>query len=411
MRISLLFRKLTALGVLLLAGPSLLLAQVSLQDLGVKIVSKNTYYTITSIKESPEPGFLKFSITSAHAVYQVEGVLPLMKVLHEIEVIEKIRRNEQTSGFFDGAASSVEDTADGFVKLVSHPIESGKGLGKAAGKIGSSIGGLFRDKEQGEKTSFKDSLIGQSERELAKNYQVDVYTTNTYLKNLLNSMAKARAGGKGAIFAVSFLIPVGLIGAAITVSSVNGAADQLINDSSKGELFQLNKQALLELGCPSADVERFVNSPYYTPREVTYIRTYLEKLKHAVGFRDVLKVAADLKNPLDIKKVLYTLQIAAEEAQKDPYSFDHIEIKGDGLWASTQKKLVWILPYDYLQNNRHGELLLNQATDEWKSDPKRQFEIWNAGQVKQDFLRAASRRGVKLQWFRLWGGIKNNAQV
>ncbi len=404
-------RKIAAFFILWTVCPSLILAQVSLTDLGARIVPKNTYYEIFSVQESQEPGFLKFSVKSAHAAYQVEGVLPLMKILHEIEVIEKIRRNEENSGFFDGAASSVEDTADGFVKLVSHPIESGKGLGKAAGKIGSSIGGVFRRKEEGEKTSFKDSLIGQSERELAKNYQVDVYTANTYLKNLLNSMAKARAGGKGAIFAVSFLIPIGLIGAAVTVSSVNGAADQLINDSSKGELFQLNKQALLELGCPSADVERFVNSQYYTPREATYIRVYLEKIKHAVGFRDILKVAADLKNPHDIKKILHTLQIAAEEAQKDPYVFDHIEIKGDGLWAATEKKLVWILPYDYLQNNRHGELLLNQAVDEWKIDPKRQFEVWNAGQVTQDFLRAASRRGVKMQWFRLWGGIKNNAQV
>ena len=404
-------RKAAVFVILWLACPALVLGQVSLQDLGARIVQKNTYYNIVSVQESAEPGFLKFSVTSAHATYQVEGVLPLIKILHEIEVIEKIRRNEETSGFFDGAASSIEATGDGFVKLVSHPIESGKGLGKAAGKVGSSIGGVFRHKEEGEKSSFKENLIGQSERELAKNYQVDVYTTNTYLKNLLNSMAKARAGGKGAIFAVSFLIPVGLIGLAVTASGVNGAADQLINDSSKGELFQSNKQALLELGCPSADVERLLNSPYYTPRETTYIRTYLEKLKHATGFRDILKMAADLKNPLDIKKVLYTLQIAADEAQKDPHAFDRIQIKGDGLWASNQKKIIWILPYDYLQNNRHGGLLLDQAVDEWKTDPKRQFEIWNAGQITPDFLRSASRKGVKVQWFRLWGGVKNNAEV
>ena len=133
--------KTAAFLVLAFACPALVFAQVSLQNLGERIVQKNTYYDIVSVQESPEPGFLKFSVNSAHAKYQVEGVLPLMKILHEIEVVEKIRRNEETSGFFDGAASSVQATGDGFVKLVSHPIESGKGLGKAAGKIGSSIGG------------------------------------------------------------------------------------------------------------------------------------------------------------------------------------------------------------------------------------------------------------------------------
>lgn len=405
-------RRLTVLAVLWLGCPALLVAQVPFADLGVRIVPRNAYYSILSAEESEDPGFLDFTVNSAHASYKVEGVLSLMKVLHEIEVIEKIRRSEEGSGFVAGAASSVESTADGFVKLVKNPIESGKGLGRAVGKIGTSIEGVFREKEEGEKTSFKDSLIGRSERELAKEYQVDVYTTNPNLKKLLSGMARARASGKGVAVVATFLIPVaGIAGIALTASSVNGRADQLVNDSSKPELFRLNKQALLALKIPAADVDRFINSSYYTPREATYIRTYLESLRYAVGFRDVFKIASEIQNSLDAEKILYSLQIAAAEAQKDPYVFDHIEVKGDGLWAVTEKKAVWILPYDYLQNNRHGAVILDQAVEEWKTYPKRDFEIWSAGQVKQDFLRAASARGVKLQWFRLWGGAKSRGQI
>lgn len=400
------------LAVLCLGCPALLLAQVSFADLGVRIIPRNTYYNILSVEESENPGFLEFTVNSSHASYKTEGVLSLIKLLHEIEVIEKINRSEEGSGFVAGAGSTVESTADGFVKLVKDPIESGKSIGRAVGKVGTSIGGVFREKEEGEKTSFKDSLIGRSERELAKEFQVDVYTDNPNLKKLLNKMARARAGGKGIAVVASFLIPVaGIAGIALTASSVNGKADLLVNDSSKPELFRINKQALLALKIPAADVERFINSPYYTPREATYIRTYLEQLRYAIGFREVFKIASEIQSSADAEKILYTLQMAAGEAQKDPYVFDHIEVKGDGLWAATEKKVVWILPYDYLQNNRHGGILLDQAVEEWKTYPKRDFEIWTAGQVKQDFLRAASARGVKLQWFRLWGGAKSRGQI
>lgn len=398
-------RKWAVFAFLCFVVPHLATAELSLDDLSVRIAPRNAYYTLDSIRESSNPGFLEFTVHSAHADYKVEGVLPLVKLLHEIEVVEKIRRNEDTSGFFDGAASSVENTADGFVKLITNPIESGKGLGKAAGKLGSSISGIFRDKEEGEKG---DSWVAKSERELAKNYKVDVYTDNPYLKKLLKSMARSRAGGKGMAAIASFLIPVGAVaGVALTASSVNGTADQIVNDSSRPEIFKLNKQALLELKMPVADVERFINSKVYSPREATYIRTYLEKLRFAANFRDVFKTASEIQNLEDAEKILWSLQIAAQEAQKDPYLFDSIEIKGDGIWARAEQKLIWILPYDYLQNNRHGDLLLQQAVDEWKIDPKRQFEIWSAGQVTQDFLRAASARGVKVQWFKLWGGAKS----
>lgn len=412
MKNSLIPRRLAALAVLWLGCPPFLLAQVSFADLGVRIIPRNAYYSILSVEESENPGFLEFTVNSAHASYRIEGVLSLIKALHEIEVIEKIRRSEEGSGFFAGAGSTVGSTADGFVKLVKNPIESGKGLGRAVGKIGTSIGGVFREKEAGEKTSFKDSLIGRSERELAKEYEVDVYTSNPNLKKLLNGMAKARASGKGVAVVASFLIPVaGIAGIALTASSVNGKADILVNDSSKPELFRVNRQGLLALKIPAADVDRFINSPYYTPREATYIRTYLEQLRYAIGFRDVFKIASEVQSYVDAEKILYALQIAAAEALKDPYVFDHIEIKGDGVWAATEKKVVWILPYDYLQNNRHGSILLDQAVEEWRTYPKRDFEIWSAGQVKQDFLRAASARGIKLQWFRLWGGAKSRGQI
>jgi len=36
----------------------------------------------------------------------------------------------------------------------------------------------------------------------------------------------------------------------------------------------MNEKALLDLGFPKEKVLRFLNHPYYTPREITYFRFY-----------------------------------------------------------------------------------------------------------------------------------------
>ena len=109
-------------------------------DLPKSFSLQSSYYSVDSVNQIEEPGFLKFRVNSSHAVYEVEGLLPLQKLLHEIEIIEQIKRHESGTGFADGAADSVKATGSGFVRLVAHPIQSGKGVGQAVGKLGEKAG-------------------------------------------------------------------------------------------------------------------------------------------------------------------------------------------------------------------------------------------------------------------------------
>lgn len=404
-------RKVFFLMLLTAVCPYLVFGELSFYDFGLPVPVKSEYYSVESMKEGPDPGFLTFKVRSAHAVYETEDVLSLIKLLHEIEVIEKIRRNENTSGFFDGAASSVEATADGLVKLVTSPIQSGKSIGRAAGKVGRSIGGLFRSKEEGEKSSFGESVLGSAERELAKQFGVDVYTRNPYLKALLRKMARARVGGKSFVFLATFLIPVGAISVAVTAGGINGGADQLVNDNDRMELYRLNKNALVQMLVPAADAEKFLNSPYFTPREATYIRTYMEQLHKTLGFRQILKAAAAAKSESEAHKILYSARLAAEQAKNNPESFQHIEIWGDGLKAVSTTEVIYILPYDYLQKNPQGKDLLNKAADEFSGSGKMHAEIWNGGLVDSAFKREAEARGVRIRSELLWKDLKNHEQV
>ncbi len=393
-----LFRRLVFLNFFLSASTAFG-ATLTLQslDLPKTFPIKSEFYTVSpTVQESSEAGFLKFTVTASHATYQEEGLAPLAKLLKEVEVIERIKTKKEGSGFVDGAADSVATTGKGLVNIVAHPVNSAKGLGSAAGSIGRGIGGVFKKKEEGEKTSFGDKLMGSAERELANQYGVDVYTRNPYMQEVLRRMAKARMGGKGAVFVVQLLIPVGLVASvALTAGSINGNADKIINDKSRTELFRLNQEALVQMGFGPDDVNSFLNNSHFSPRESTYVRFYLETLQNVRGFRDIFKKAKDAKSIWDARKIIYVAQIAADSAQKTKYK--NIKVYKEGLALDEDTKAILITPYDYLDKASLGESVLDRVGDIKKNWGKNSVEIWNAGKVTLGFSSAAFLKGAKTQ--------------
>ena len=171
--------------------------------------SKSPYAKIVSIQENRQfPGFLTFTVTSPHGSYTVHGLTNLRKFLREIDVIEQLNANEDTgSGIADGAVGSIKDTGTGLKNLAVHPVDSVEGIGKGIGKLGGKIGGAFRKKEAGEKG---DGFLSSTKRQIAKQLGVDVYSRNADLQARLDSMAKARMGGRGIVTVATFFMPVGL---------------------------------------------------------------------------------------------------------------------------------------------------------------------------------------------------------
>ncbi len=379
-------------------SPAVLWADPSLKELELPatIVTDSPYFTLDpKAEKAEEEGFLKFHLEAQHASYAVEGIAPLQKLLREVEVIEKIRRDEESSGFMDGVSGSIESTKDGFVSLVTRPKDSVKGMGKAAGVLGRKMGGVFRKKEEGEKASFSEKLLGGSERELAKQFGVDVYTSNPYMRETLTQMAKARLGGKGAAAITKFLLPVaGIISVTLTASGINAMADQLINSKSRGDLFYLNKEALLALQFSPAEVNVLLNLPYYSPRETTYMRFYLEELKAVNGHREILKKAIESKSLREARGILYAAQMAAD-GMPEGAPYERLNCFAEGFAAADSNKVIFITPYDYLDPSALGDRVLNRALGLKKEWQKSSVEIWNAGKISTGFSTAAFLKGIK----------------
>lgn len=358
--------------------------------------SKSPYAKVVSIQENTQyPGFLTFSVASPHGNYMVRGLTNLRKCLREIDVIESLNASESTGGgIADGAVDSIKDTGTGLKNLVVHPVDSVEGIGRGAGKLGDKIGGLFRKKEKGEEG---DSFLSSTKRQLAKKLGVDVYSRNPDLQARLDSMAKANMGGRGIVTVATFFMPVGLIASAVmTVSNINTAADQLVDDNDRSDLFQLNKKALLDMGFSQEKVTRFLNHPYYTPRELTYMRFYLEKLKRVQGFQVLLDRANQAVSDIPADKILHETQIAADSIGSTPRAMKLVVIP-EGIILASEDKVTMITAYDFLDNSVLGSRVTEKASSFRKTLGKRSAEIWNGGAVSSAFGGTVLTKGIKVQ--------------
>lgn len=386
---------------------------VTLQDLRLPkdfYPAQSPYAQVVSVQENRQfPGFLTFSITSPHGDYLVRGLTNLRKCLHEIDVIEQLNTSEDAgSGITDGAVDSIRDTGRGLTNLAIHPVNSVTGIGKGIGKLGGKIGGVFQKKEKGEKG---DGFLSSTKRELAKKLGVDVYSRNVFLQAKLDSMAKARLGGRGIITAATFFIPVGLVASAImTVSNINSAADQLVNDSDRVDLYKLNKKALLDLGFLKEKVVQFLDHPYYTPREITYFRFYLEKLKRVQGFEMLLEQALQAVSEIPADKILHEAQVVAESIGDAPRAMRLILIP-EGIILANEDKVALITVYDFLDNPVLGSRLTDRAISYRQSLGKRSAEIWNGGAVSSGFGGTILLKGIKVQRMCLFESSNQPADI
>lgn len=374
--------------------PSLALGSFSLSQVPRSIPLKNDYYAIQNVQRAGEPGILRFEISSAHSLYTVEGFLPLVKTLKEIEIIERVKAQDR-EGFFSGAKDSVGATASGLGNLVVHPVNSAKGLGKAAGKLGRSMGGMFSKKEEGEKSSFGEKLTGGGQRETARKIGADVYTRNPHLKNLINEISNARLGGRGAVMVISFLIPVAAIATiAMSAGTINSAADQIVNDKDRTELYKLNKQALAIMGFKNDDIIRFLGRTELTPREQTYFRFYLDAFKSIEGSGTVFEGMLNARSGWEVFRRLYEAQMAAGA---DYNKFARIWSYPEGIAVlELSGRMIFFTAYDELDTDDLGKKVLVRMQF-LRSKNQVPIEIRNGGFITDDFRAQAHRQKVSVK--------------
>ncbi len=377
------------------AGPAY--ADISWKDLALPATqfSENSrYHQVNSVREDPSaPGFLLFSVSNDTVGIQVEGLVALKKWIQEAAVLGQLGGDTGAArGVAGGAVESIKGTGRGLKNLVLHPVNSAKGLGAAAGRVGDKVGDAFREKEDGEKG---DDFLSSTKRQIAAKLGVDVYTRNEQLQDKLSSMARQQMGGRGVVMVANFFLPIGFIASAVvTVSNINNSADQLVNDKDRIDLYKINKDALVRLGIPENGAVALLNNPRYTPREATYLRFYLEKLSNLEGYKTLAGLAAQVAEDLPARKLLHEMQIAAD-AMAGLNDAVAIRAVPEGLLLERKNGMILIGGYDYLTTSPLGDRLIRKAGEYRNQYQKSSAEIWSGGVVTPKFSGALLLNGIK----------------
>ena len=108
------------------------------------IPQKTDYYTIDSEVRLQSPYYV-FTVNSASGdSFEVKGITSLIKVCHEISVIELFKQTEQGSQVWAGARTSLLNVGKGAKQIVIHPGDSAVALGRSVARTTRGVGRFFK---------------------------------------------------------------------------------------------------------------------------------------------------------------------------------------------------------------------------------------------------------------------------
>jgi hypothetical protein len=224
-------------------------------------------------------GYLNtYQIDSKFGTFTAVSTAVLRKRIGEINAMIVMEKVQGSKEYIDSIKEGGLDAMNSALSLITSPVKtiSGavQGLGAAFSRVGESMFGAQRS--QSEESKVKD-LIGFSttKRQYAYQFDVDVYSDNQKLQDMLNKISWAGYAGSLTWSAAMAAVPGGA-GVAMTVIGSNKLLNQVFQNTPPVELRKMNAEKLANMGVHPEVADAFINNSIFSPREQTL-------LVHAMG--------------------------------------------------------------------------------------------------------------------------------
>ena len=242
-----------------------------------------------------------YVVTAPQGEFTVTATHGLCKLVREVNAIQEIAVLEKTEAFSHSAVESAKGLGKGAKNLVTKPGKTFKGAAKGAGQMFRDLGDRMSGGED-ESSEVEDSsvkqILGFSKAKQGYAYQfgVDVYSNNETLQKYLNQIAWASFSG-GMTFKVATSVATsGLAGAALTVTSTTAALEEVIRDTTPGDLREMTREKLREEGIGEDLINLFIRNEELSPRHQASIAASLMAMKGVEGRRYLVRRAANAKS-------------------------------------------------------------------------------------------------------------------
>jgi len=235
-----------------------------------------------------------YTLHSDYGDVQVTSTAKLMKYIHEVNAVAKMKEIQGTDEFAKGMKNKAGAVIEGAGDLITDPVGTVgttiSGVGKLFSRAGENMFGGARSDSEG---SRMGSLLGyaKAKREIGYKLGVDVYSHNEILQKELNELSSA--GGTGTLVMSGLLMAVpGGAGAAVSVAGGTKMMTNLVYwDKSPADLRKMNRERLASMGVNKDVADIFIANGIYTPREQTLLVEALFNMSKTSGRDEYIKLA------------------------------------------------------------------------------------------------------------------------
>lgn len=347
---------------------------------------KGTLYQID--REVPTDGFLmKFTVQSDFGTFYPKSPEMVATLLIEIAAIQQLEDISKSEVFIDGLKKSGKEIGREVKTLVTEPVKTIKGAGTGIGRFFQrtyrttktsvqKLGDKISEEDQanqaapgsdsklpgaapkeGKGSSDTDlaeagmkmagntviNILGYNDqrRQLAKQLQVDPYTTNTVLADKLDEVAWAAFAGGLGVKAVKMVVPASM------VLSVSTTLTGWVWDVPPGDLRVFNESALLTIGVTQESVDNFLKNRWYTLTLQGRLVRALIQLKQAEDRAEVIALALTVSSEDQARFVTEAVELLAHY-HKHVFPITKINVNSTVIGQLKKGAFVFPTPLDYV---------------------------------------------------------------
>lgn len=370
-----------------------------------------------------EGDYYIYNIHTPHATYMCKGTHALVQYAYESEIIEMFLNSKHSEQIVDGVGEYFTQSLKGVGNLITHPVDSVKGIGRSfdvmAKSVGSDVKKELSSNAANKNRVDRDVLPGSSmySRELLKiafSLRTDAYTLNPHMQGLLTTLASKREIGRAFFSMVTWVIPGGSAfsvgqdvsawgGKGLTAGGGSLEVETFISDYTPQDAliriagFYKEKMGL-NIEKNSAVVSLLANTSY-SPRQQAYIAYYLADLQKS-GTAGILPVIGRFAQAGSVFEAIYnTIQLEMIHALHKEYSMvkQLILMREQVAVAVNAGQLIVMPLWDHTRQRTHVRDLLVE-TKNIAATTRIPAQVWFVGDCDNNVIKVANDAGIKVRY-------------
>ena len=400
---------------------------------------KGEHYTVS--RDVTGDGFLlDYVLLSDFGPFRARGPGVLSQRIHEIDALAALKTMEDSEAFKKGFADASKDTARDFRAIATSPVDTLTGIPSGVGRfferttLAASTGirqlghlqaaheGKTAPEGPGAKLPGKDgpepavlpSVAGETarltgrvaadtfgydrvRRMIAREVQVDPYTTNPVLKERLDELARTAFAGNLGIALITAAWP-----ATLAVDTA-GTLSTFVWDTLPGDLRVDNKKRLLALGAGEDAVNTLLAKHWFTMSAQTRLAHALSRLTGVPGATEALAFADSVVSEEQALFVVNTVEMLAHYHEHQA-PLTAILARGTLMGRTGTGETVVVAPVDYLTWSGQLERFLDH--DDVRSGKR---SAWLSGRASPVARKALEEAGWDLHEGLDWAPVSLQA--